>query len=125
MRRTEVAHDVVRRWTFSDKAFLVAASLATTALYVSYALPIVLGARARSQGRWQGLGPWNLGKWGIPTGWLAGLWTLVVVAVFAVHVFGLVLLVVLAVLGVTYHAFVRGKFTGPKVDIAAFERDVG
>ena len=57
--------------------------------------------------------------------WLAGAWALVVVGVFAVppnHVFGLVLLVVLALLAIVYHGFVRGKFAGPKVNIDALER---
>lgn len=117
---------VAGTWSVSDKAFTAATSLATTALYVSYALPIFLGARARKAGRWKKLGPWNLGRWGQPIAWLACAWTLVVVAVFTVPpntVFGFVLFGVLAVLGVTYFVFARRRFAGPRVDIATFERN--
>jgi amino acid transporter len=112
-------------WTVSDKAFLAATSLATTALYVSYGLPIFLGARARSQGRWKKLGPWNLGSWGPLLAWLAVAWTLVVVAVFLVppnHRLGLILFGVLAILAVIYVLFARGRFVGPRVSIEAIEK---
>src|SRR5580692_8826265 len=48
----------------SEDQFLAVASLATTALYVSYALPIALGVVARGKGRWTRLGPWRLGRAG-------------------------------------------------------------
>jgi len=49
-----------------ESVFLSIATLATTALYASYALPIGLGATARARGTWRRIGPWNVdasGSW--------------------------------------------------------------
>ena len=68
----------------SDAAFLAVASLATTGLYTSYAVPILLGAVARSiAGRWRRLGPWNLGPFGKVVAWIAVVWSAAVLAVCA------------------------------------------
>jgi amino acid transporter len=112
-------------FTVSDRAFAAATSLATTALYVSYALPIALGAVARARGRWRKLGPWNLGRFGVFVAWLAVAWALGVVLAFFVPPnlpFGLVLAGLMLALAAVYHAIVRGKFEGPKVHIASLER---
>src|SRR5690606_12809612 len=42
---------------FSDALFDAMAKMATMGLYVSYGLPIVLGALARRSGRWRTMGP--------------------------------------------------------------------
>lgn len=99
-----------------DDQFLAVASLATTALYVSYAIPIGLGVRARRRGAWTRLGPWNLGPFGVPVGILAVLWTLFVLVVVGLPHSGAhigLLLVVAATLVVAYRAVVRGRFAGP------------
>ncbi|HXX65688.1 MAG TPA: amino acid permease [Polyangiaceae bacterium] len=108
----------------SEAVFLVVAALATIALYASYALPIVLGATARTRGRWTRRGPFNLGPAGVPLAWAAVAWTVMVALVCtlanrqATEVFaGL-----LAVLAALWTLHVRGRFSGPKVDLAHFER---
>ncbi len=108
----------------SEGVFLAIASLATTALYVSYATPIALGALARRAGRWRRRGPWHLGRAGAPLAWLAVAWTAFVLVVCALPpngLAGLMLLVVVASLALAYRTLVRGKFAGPKVRLADME----
>jgi amino acid transporter len=101
----------------TEDQFLAAASLATTALYVSYALPIALGAIARHRGAWHELGPWNLGKAGVPVAWGAVAWSVAVLAAFGLPHSGAYLLLLAAVVGclaIAYAAFGRGRFKGPR-----------
>lgn len=115
---------VVATHRLSDRVFAAATSLATTALYVSYALPVALGAIARHTGRWRRMGPWQLGRAGLPIAWGAVAWTAIVLAVFAVppnQVFALVLAGLLAALAIVWFAIVRGRFAGPKVHIDTLE----
>jgi amino acid transporter len=110
---------------FRSPVFDAVASLATTALYVSYALPILLGAIARRRGLWRRTGPWNLGRWGSPVAWLAIGWCAVVLAVGSLPPNGLsgaILMGAVVVLGILYAVAVRGRFRGPRVDLAAAER---
>lgn len=112
-------------WTVSNKAFNAATTLATTALYVSYALPIALGAVARSRGTWTRMGPWNLGRAGVPMAIAAVVWSIFVVTIFFVPPnvpFGLVLAGLITSLVLLYALFVHGKFAGPKVNIEMLER---
>lgn len=108
----------------SDEVLVAVTSLATSALYVSYAVPITLGAIARRQRRWRTLGPWNLGRSGVAVAWVGAAWTAWVLLVCALppnHVGGTLLLVLVIALAAFYRAFVRGKFRGPRVDLAALE----
>ncbi len=108
----------------SEAVFLAVASLATTALYVSYATPIALGALARRAGRWKRRGPWHLGRFGAPLAWLAVAWTAFVLVVCALPPNGLagaMLAAVAATLAVVYFRFVRGRFAGPKVHLGDLE----
>jgi amino acid transporter len=111
----------------SEAVFLAVASLATTALYVSYATPIALGALARKAGRWKRRGPWHLGRFGAPLAWLAVLWTAFVLVVCALPPNGLagaMLVVVAIALAVVYRRAVRGRFAGPKVHLGDLEAKV-
>ncbi len=108
----------------SGQVFDAVSSLATTALYVSYATPIALGAVARTRGRWKRRGPFHLRGAGVPIAWLAVAYSAFVVATFAVppnQVYGEVVVGVAALLGLTYVTLVKGKFAGPKVTIATLE----
>jgi amino acid transporter len=99
-----------------DDQFLAVASLATTALYVSYVIPIALGAVARQRGVWRRLGPWHLGRFGVVVAWTAVAWTAVVLATAALPHRGAYLGLLVAVsvgLVAFYFAVVRGRFKGP------------
>ena len=103
----------------NDDVFVAVASLATTALYVSYALPIVLGVRARLTGRWTRRGPWNLGASGIGVGTLAAGWTLFVLFVCSrpPNTVGMVLLVaIVIVILAVWQLWARDRFPGAKTD---------
>ena len=58
----------------SDSAYTVVTSLSTVALYLSYGVPIFLGAVARHTGRWNRFGPFTLGRAGKWVGLAATLW---------------------------------------------------
>ena len=100
----------------SDDQFLAVASLATTALYVSYVIPIALGAVSRHRGVWRRFGPWHLGRFGVFVAWGAVVWAVVVLATAALPHGGAYLGLLIAVgvgLAIFYAAFVRGRFHGP------------
>ena len=110
---------------FSDAVFLAIASLATTGLYVSYAIPILLGAIARRRGIWKKVGPWNLGAGGVAIAFAATAWSLFVLVVCSLPpntTSGLLLVGVVCAVVVLYFAFARSKFAGPKVTLESFEQ---
>ncbi len=111
----------------TEDQFLAVASLATTALYVSYAIPIVLGAVARHRRRWVKMGPWHLGRAGVPIAWLAVAWSCFVLVAFGVPRSGAflgLLAAVAAVLAAVYFGRVRGRFKGPRIALASVEASV-
>jgi amino acid transporter len=59
----------------SSGAYSVVTSMSTVALYVSYAIPIYLGWRARRNGGWEERGPWNLGRFSEAINLIALAWT--------------------------------------------------
>jgi amino acid transporter len=109
----------------SETVFLAVAALATVALYASYALPIALGAVARTQGRWTRRGPWSLGRAGVAVAWAAVGWTafVFVVCTLANALAMAIFAAFLACLAALWFFVVRREFTGPKVDLAHFEED--
>jgi amino acid transporter len=109
----------------TENQFLAVASLATTALYVSYALPIALGAVARHRGKWHRRGPWNLGRASAPIAWGAVAWSIAVLGAFGLPHEGAYLKLlagVAAALAGIYVVFERGRFTGPRVHLDVAER---
>jgi amino acid transporter len=109
---------------FSGEVFIAVASLATTGLYLSYAVPIALGIAARRAGKWRHRGPWNAGAFGTALAWLSVLWSLFVIVVCALppnESAGIMLGSVVAAIVVLYFVFARGRFQGPAVTIARFE----
>ncbi len=105
----------------SDDQFLAVASLATTALYLSYATPILLGAVARHRGKWRKSGPWQLGRAGPAIAWGGVAWSAFVLATAAVPHHGAYLALVAFVgvgLAVSYAIFARGRFKGPRVGLS-------
>lgn len=100
------------------------AKAATMALYVSYALPIACGLRARRRGTWTRRGPFHLGALGVPIGWAALVWSAFVLVVCALppnQVPALALLALVAGLLVAWRVRVRHSFRGPKVTLANLE----
>lgn len=109
---------------FSDAVFLAVASLATTGLYVSYAIPIALGAIARRRRVWTHEGPWNVGRFGVPIAWAATAWSAFVLIACSLPpngTAGWLLAGTVGTLGAFYMLRVRGRFAGPKVNLAAIE----
>jgi amino acid transporter len=107
----------------SEDEFLAIASLATTALYLSYAIPIALGAVARHGKRWNKLGPWNLGRAGVIVAWAGVAWSVfVLIAVALPHpAFVGLLAAVIGVLAALYVTFVRGRFRGPEIGLPSVD----
>lgn len=109
---------------FSDSLFDAMAKMATMGLYVSYGIPIALGALARHRGRWKTKGPFHLRGLGVPVAWAAVLWCAFVLVVCGLPpnqlpagmLCGAVLL-----LGAIFFFFVRKHFEGPRVKLAALE----
>jgi amino acid transporter len=109
---------------FKESVFLAIATLATTALYASYALPIALGALARSRGAWRRLGPWNVASAGMIVAWSAVAWSVVVLMVssLADPLSAKILVGICTALGALWFGRVEKTFVGPKVSLAALER---
>jgi amino acid transporter len=107
----------------SSEVFLAVATLATAALFASYALPIALGARARASGRWTKMGEWSLGRAGVGVAWTAVAWTVVVgVVCFLANRLAMAGFAALLVgLAALWALSVRRRFTGPRVDLAHYQ----
>jgi amino acid transporter len=100
----------------SDDQFLAVASLATTSLYVSYALPVAIGVWARGHGAWTTFGPFRLGRLGPWIALGAVAWSLFVLATAAIPHHGSYLALLAGVgmtLGLLYAFLFRGRFRGP------------
>lgn len=97
------------------------------ALYVSYAAPILLGALARHRGAWKRIGPFALGRFGVPIAWVAVIWSVIVLAVCCLPPNQLparMLGGAVVLLGLLYFAVIRKRFEGPRVKLAALEGSV-
>ncbi len=116
---------VVATAPFAGALFDAMAKMATMALYVSYAAPILLGVLARRRGAWKTLGPFHLRGFGVPIAWAAILWCVFVLVVCALPPNQLpagMLGVLGVVLVIAWLTFVRRRFVGPKVKLATLEK---
>jgi amino acid transporter len=116
---------VVATSMFGDTVFATTAKMATMGLYVSYGVPVLLGALARRSGRWSTRGPFSLGRAGVPVAWLAVLWCAFVLVVCSLppnQQAAKALAGCVVVLAVLWVGFARRTFTGPKVTLASLER---
>jgi hypothetical protein len=98
--------------------------MATMGLYVSYALPILLGALARHRGAWRTMGPFRAGRFGVAVAWLAVGWCAVVLVVCSLPPNTLaakMLAGCVVILAALYALVVKRTFRGPKVDLVALE----
>jgi amino acid transporter len=128
-------------------AFFAIVSIGTVGLYIAYIIPVFLRLRNRE---FQ-VGPWNLGKWSKPIGWVAFLWVVVIGVVFFLPAFypwlpgnkvggvdvglnnfnwaGPLMLLIFAVIGIWWLASAKTWFTGPQVqgtreELLAIEREL-
>lgn len=112
----------------SDALFDAMAKMATMGLYVSYATPIALGARARLRGAWTKLGPFHLRSAGVVVAFVAVAWSAFVLVVCSLPPNQLpakMLAGCVALLAVLWFAIVRRRFRGPSVTLEDIERRAG
>jgi amino acid permease (GABA permease) len=64
---------------YSSVAYGAVTSIATIGLYVAYIIPILL--RRRLGNKFEN-GPWNLGKWSAPIGWISIVWVTIITVLF-------------------------------------------
>jgi amino acid transporter len=109
---------------FSDAVFDAVTSLATTALYLSYGAPIALGVVARLRKKWTRFGPFHLRRGSLAIACVAVVYCAFVLACFAIPpnvVYGELIGGVVLGIVILYVAFARGRFRGPKIDLAQIE----
>jgi amino acid transporter len=63
---------------FNYTAYVAVTSIATIGLYIAYALPILLRQFAKDFKP----GPWRLGAWSKPIGWIAVIWVAFIAVLF-------------------------------------------
>src|SRR4029077_8539287 len=66
-------------YLWSPVAYAAVVSIAVIGLYIAYGLPILLRRLAGS--RFQA-GPWQLGRWSAPIGWVAVIWIVFITILF-------------------------------------------
>ncbi len=128
-------------WNYT--AYGAVTSIAVIGLYIAYVLPTFL---RRLQGANFQPGPWSLGKWSAPIGWIAVAWVVLITILFMLPQFGPVtsggtldlntfnyavvaVVVVIGYAGIYWLVSARKWFTGPKVqgtaeELAAIEREL-
>jgi amino acid permease (GABA permease) len=109
---------------WNNTAYLAATSIAVIGLYIAYVGPVLL-RRLNPDFR---PGPWNLGRWSAPIGWLAIGWVVVICVLFILPTaspitasnFNYTILAVVVVVGaatIWWFASARKWFTGPKQNL--------
>ncbi len=121
----------------SVTAYLAVTSIATIGLYIAYALPILLRLLSNDFKP----GPWHLGAWSKPIGWIAVIWVVFISVLFMLPTatpitplsFNYTPVVVLGtflIITVWWLVSARNWFKGPIIqgsadELAAIEREVG
>ena len=117
----------------SSVAFNAIVSLVIAAVFGSYFIPISMVAYRRLKGIPLGLGPWNMGRWGLPVNMFALLWIMITwtFSFFPIAVpvtnetmnWSSVLWAFMMGFGVLwYWAYQRHKFTGPSILSERFDK---
>ena len=131
-------------------AFFAIVSIGTVGLYIAYIIPVFLRLRNRDFQP----GPWNLGKWSKPIGWVAFIWVVFICVVFFVPQFypwlpgdnvtaggvttyglnnfnwaGPTMFIIFAVTGIWWLVSAKNWFHGPQVqgtrdELLAIEREL-
>jgi amino acid transporter len=129
-------------WLGSVVAYFAVTSIAVIGLYIAYVLPTFLRLRAGSAFK---PGPWNLGKWSKPIGWIAVIWTVFICIMLMMPQFSpgglgiktidamnyapIAVAIVIGFAGLWWIVSARKWFKGPKVqgsteELAAIEREL-
>ncbi len=109
---------------WNTTAYLAATSIAVIGLYIAYVGPVLL---RRLNPDFQP-GPWNLGKWSAPVGWIAIGWVAVICVLFVLPTAGpitasnfnytiVAVVVVVGLATIWWFASARKWFTGPKQNL--------
>ncbi|MFU8850593.1 amino acid permease [Micromonospora sp. SL1-18] len=109
---------------WNTTAYLAATSIAVIGLYIAYVAPVFLRRRTPD---FQ-VGPWNLGRWSAPVGWIAVVWVAVICVLFVLptsspitaSTFNYTIVAVGVVLGGAWLWWVlsaRRWFTGPRHNV--------
>jgi amino acid transporter len=122
-------------WSFT--AYLAVTSIAVIGLYIAYALPILLRLRSKDFRR----GPWHLGAWSKPIGWIAVIWVALISILFMLptstpitpagfNYTPVVVLGTLLIIGIWWITSARNWFRGPVIqgtesELEAIEESVG
>ncbi|MFE9205880.1 amino acid permease [Micromonospora sp. NPDC007230] len=110
---------------WNTTAYLAATSIAVIGLYIAYVAPVFLRRRTADFR----VGPWNLGRWSAPVGWIAIGWVAVICVLFVLptsspvtaSTFNYTIVAVGVVLGGAWLWWVlsaRRWFTGPRHNVA-------
>jgi amino acid permease (GABA permease) len=110
---------------WNTTAYLAATSIAVIGLYIAYVGPVLLRRRLGSQFE---VGPWNLGRWSAPVGWIAIVWVGIICVLFVLptaspitaSTFNYTIVAVAVVVGaatIWWFASARHWFTGPKQNL--------
>jgi amino acid permease (GABA permease) len=110
---------------WNTTAYLAATSVAVIGLYIAYVGPVLLRRRLGSEFE---AGPWNLGKWSAPVGWIAIIWVGIICVLFVLPTASpitasnfnytiIAVAVVVAFATVWWFASARKWFTGPKQNL--------
>lgn len=122
---------------WSVAAYFAVTSIATIGLYIAYALPILLRVMAKDFQT----GPWHLGAWSKPIGWIAVIWVALISVLFMLptanpitaltfNYASVTVLGTLLIVGIWWLVSARYWFKGPVIqgseaELAAIERSVG
>jgi len=109
---------------WNTTAYLAATSIAVIGLYIAYVAPVFL--RRRNPDFQDG--PWTLGRWSAPVGWIAIVWVVIICVLFILPTASpitasnfnytiLAVAVVLAFAAIWWFASARKWFTGPRQNL--------
>jgi amino acid permease (GABA permease) len=110
---------------WNTTAYAAATSIAVIGLYIAYVGPVFLRRRL---GDGFSAGPWQLGRWSAPVGWIAIGWVVVICVLFVLPTagpitavnFNYTIFAVIAVVGfatIWWYASARTWFTGPRQNV--------
>ncbi|MEV6491219.1 amino acid permease [Actinoplanes sp. NPDC051633] len=110
---------------WNTTAYLAATSVAVIGLYIAYVGPVLLRRRLGNEFQ---PGPWNLGKWSAPVGWIAIVWVVIICILFVLPTASpitasnfnytiIAVAVVVAFATIWWFASARKWFTGPKQNL--------